>query len=124
MSVWRDDIIFRGAVSGDERVLLYNLARVFVYPSFFEGFGFPPLEAQACGCPTVAADRTSLPEILGDSALLVNPWKVEDLAGAIKKAATDERERKRLIKNGLENARRFSWEKTAKQTLELFNQYA
>ncbi|KKU83908.1 MAG: putative glycosyltransferase [Parcubacteria group bacterium GW2011_GWA2_47_8b] len=124
LSVWRDDIIFRGAVSGDERVLLYNLARVFVYPSFFEGFGFPPLEAQACGCPTVAADRTSLPEILGDSALLVNPWKVEDLAGAIKKAATDERERKRLIKNGLENARRFSWEKTAKQTLELFNQYA
>ena len=89
LSAWRDDIIFKGAVSGDERVLLYNLARVFVYPSFFEGFGFPPLEAQACGCPTVAADRTSLPEILRDSALLVNPWKVEDLAGAIKTAATD-----------------------------------
>src|SRR3989344_8002101 len=87
LSVWSDDIVFKGAVSGDERVLLYNLARGFVFPSFFEGFGFPPLEAQACGCPTVVADRTSLPEILADSALLVNPWKVEDLAGAIKKAA-------------------------------------
>ena len=119
-SPFSKDIIFRGAVSQEDKISLYNLAKVFVYPSFFEGFGFPPLEAQASGCPVVAADRTSLPEILGESALLVNPWKVEDLAGAIKEAALNSGLREKLITAGLANAARFTWEKAARETLEFF----
>ncbi len=117
----KGDIVLKGAVSPEERVSLYNLAKVFVYPSFFEGFGFPPLEAQACGCPVVVSDRTSLPEIVGDSALLVNPWKVEDLANAVEEAALNNQLRGKLIKAGQENVKRFTWKKTAEETLEVFN---
>lgn len=120
-SLYRKDIVFLGPVRAEERVSLYNLAKVFVYPSFFEGFGFPPLEAQACGCPAVVSDRTSLPEVVGDSALAVNPWKVEDLADAIKEAALNDTLRDKLIKAGYQNVQRFNWEKTARQTLALFN---
>ena len=77
-SSYGKDIALFGPVSGEDRVLLYNLAEVFIYPSFFEGFGFPPLEAQACGCPVIAADRASLPEILGQSAILIDPSRVEE----------------------------------------------
>lgn len=119
-SPFRSDIIFTGSVPARERVLLYNVAKVFVYPSFFEGFGFPPLEAQACGCPVVASDRTSLPEVLGKSALLVNPWKSEELAMAMREAALNGRVRDRLVAAGLENAARFTWNAAARQTLEVF----
>lgn len=122
-SPYRNDIIFKGAVRPDERVSLYNLAEVFVYPSFFEGFGFPPLEAQACGCPVVASDRTSLPEVLGESALLVNPWRAEELTAAIKKIVADSGQRDRLVKSGFANAARFDWQKTAKETLKIFKSF-
>ncbi len=120
-SPFRSDIVFTGMVKPEERVLLYNLAKVFVYPSFFEGFGFPPLEAQASGCPVVASDRASLPEVLGKSALLVNPWKVEDLAGAMKEAALNASLREKLVAGGLKNAAGFTWENAAKKTIEVFN---
>lgn len=120
VSPYKEDIIFRGAVNSAERVSLYNLAKVFVYPSFFEGFGFPPLEAQACGCPVVVSDRTSLPEIMGASALLVNPWKIEDLATAIEQAGMNGELREKLITMGKENVKRFVWSKTARETLEVF----
>lgn len=114
-------IIFWGQVKPEEKIFLYNSARGFVYPSFFEGFGFPPLEAQACGCPVVVADRTSLPEIVGSSALLVDPWKTAELAEAMEEAAENPDVRKRLIPAGFSNAARFRWEKTARETLELLN---
>lgn len=120
-SSYRDDIIFRGAVRAEDRVSLYNLARVFVYPSFLEGFGFPPLEAQACGCPVVVSDRTSLPEVVGKSALLINPWKVEELESAIKELALKNSLREKLINAGFKNVERFKWEKTAEQTIAVFN---
>ena len=72
----KEYIKFLGRILPEERVYLYNLARIFVYPSFFEGFGFPPLEAQACGVPVIASNRTSLPEVLGKSAILFNPLKL------------------------------------------------
>lgn len=115
------DIIFTGQVKPEDRVLLYNLAKVFVYPSFFEGFGFPPVEAQASGCPVVASDRTSLPEVLGGSALLANPWKVSDLAAAMREAAMDGATRKRLTEAGLKNSARFSWKASAASTISIFN---
>ncbi len=118
------DIVFAGSVKTEDRVLLYNLAKVFVYPSFFEGFGFPPLEAQACGCPVVASDRTSLPETLGESALLVNPWKIEELAEAIREAALNQKTRAHLIEAGAKNVARFNWAKAAGETLKVLQKLA
>lgn len=120
-SPFSDDIIFRGAVTSEERVSLYNLAKVFVYPSFFEGFGFPPLEAQASGCPVIVANRTSLPEVLGDSALYIDPWRVTDLADAIRRLAGDSGLQSKLAEAGIANAKKFDWRISAGQTLKLFH---
>ncbi|MDO8467122.1 MAG: glycosyltransferase family 1 protein [bacterium] len=120
-SPFSEDIIFRGAVESQERVSLYNLARVFVYPSFFEGFGFPPLEAQAVGCPVIVSDRTSLPEVLGATALYVNPWKVMDLVDSIKRLDQDDSLRSKMITGGIENSGKFDWKNSAEQTLKLFH---
>lgn len=111
---------FLNNVSDSDRPLLYNNARVFVFPSFFEGFGFPPLEAQACGTPVIASDRTSLPEILGDSALYFNPWKIGELAELMAKVATDNKLHQTLIARGLENVKKFTWESSAKQLNKVF----
>lgn len=124
LSPVRERIKVIRSVLPEERVLLYNKAKAFVYPSFFEGFGFPPLEAQACGLPVVAADRTSLPEILGSSALLVDPWDVSKLAEAISEAVFNEASRQRLISAGRENCQRFSWPNTAKQVLKLIESFS
>lgn len=121
-SPFSGDIIFRGAVTSQDRVSLYNQAKVFVYPSFFEGFGFPPLEAQASGCPVIVSDRTSLPEVLGKTALYINPWKVEELAAAVRRLAEDTGLRRDLIVAGIENSKKFDWQKSAEQTLKIFNE--
>ncbi len=116
------DIIWWGKATAEEKIMLYNLAEVFVYPSFFEGFGFPPLEAQACGCPVVASNRASLKEILGSSALLIDPWKYKELALAIESILTNSNLRTQLIAKGLNNARQFNWQETACALLKLFSQ--
>ena len=116
----RGDIRFLPNVSDLERPLLYNCARVFVFPSWFEGFGFPPLEAQACAVPVIAADRTSVPEILGSCALYANPWKPTEFAEQLMKLETDSALRQRLISAGITNAKRFTWEKAARQMTEIF----
>lgn len=112
-------IRFLGGVSSADRLYLYNAAQVFLYPSFFEGFGFPPLEAQACGVPVVASNRTSLPEILKESAVLVDPWKLDEIYQAISKILTDEVFAKDLVSRGFENARQFNWDKAAGETMEV-----
>jgi len=113
--------IIKNLVSAD-RVLLYNSCRAFVYPSFFEGFGFPPLEAQACGLPVVASDRTSLPEILNSSALLIDPWKVSQLADALSSVLSEGELRTKLINQGLENSKRFTWPATAQAIIKILEQ--
>ncbi len=123
-SLFQKDIIFFGPVKNDERVLLYNLAEAFVYPSFFEGFGLPPLEAQACGVPVVASDRTSLAETLTGSALLINPWKINDLAEKLEFILTSHKERNLLIKKGLENAKRFNWHTAGQATMAILKKYS
>lgn len=111
---------FLSNVSDAERPLLYNLAQAFVFPSWFEGFGFPPLEAQACGTPVVASDRTSVPEILGESALYFSPWKTAELCEQMARVATDNQLRQKLIQQGLENAKQFTWERATKQLNKVF----
>lgn len=118
-SSWANSIRVLGPVAPEERLFLYNKCRCFVYPSFFEGFGFPPLEAQAAGAPVVAANRASLTETLGDSALLVDPWRIGDLADSIADCLQNKGLRAQLIAKGRANAARFNWGEAAAKTLDI-----
>jgi len=119
-SKYKQDIIFTGFVKNEDKPYLYNLADVFVYPSFFEGFGFPPLEAMACGVPTIVSNVSSLPEVVGSGAIMIDPYNINEIAFAIRKVLEDKDLRNDLIKKGLKQARKFDWNKTAKQVLEIF----
>ncbi len=110
-------IIFTGYLPSEERALYYSLASVFAYPSFFEGFGFPPLEAMACGTPVVVSHTSSLPEVVGNAGLLVDPYSVASIAHALEAVLTDKRLRKKLMEQGLERVKQFSWQKSAQETL-------
>jgi len=120
-SAFKNDIKFLGYVEPDDKIYLYNLASVFIYPSFYEGFGFPPLEAMACGAPVVASFASSLPEVVGDAALMVDPYNINDLAGALEKVLVDENLKNKLIARGLEQAKKFSWRETARAYLSELN---
>lgn len=118
-SKYKDRIILT-RVSSEDRPKLYQAAQVFVYPSFFEGFGFQPLEAQYSHIPVIASNRSSLPEILGDSALLIDPYNRLDLADAIRTTLREEKVRNILIRKGRENAVQFNWDNAAKHYIKLF----
>ncbi len=113
------DISFLGTVSNEKRLQLYQEASLFVYPSFFEGFGFPPLEAMSCGVPVITSFCASLPEATGKAALAVNPHKAHEFAGAMDALLTDRKLSDYYIKRGLEQVKKFSWQKTAKETLDV-----
>ncbi len=98
----------------------YENASVFVYPSLYEGFGLPALEAMAFGCPVVAADTSSIPEITADAALLFSPQSVTELSSKLRVVINDRRMRDDLIKKGKERSKMFSWEKTAQETLSVY----
>lgn len=103
-------------------ILFYNSVSLFVYPSLYEGFGLPPLEAMACGCPVITSDISSLPEVCGDSAYYIDPHDVNNIGNAIKKVLNDESLREKMIKRGLNQAKQFSWKKTAKETLAIYKE--
>ncbi len=111
---------FLGYVEERELVALYQGAQLFLFPSLFEGFGLPVLEAQSYGVPVMTANNSSLPEIAGDAALLVDPTDVDALADAMLRLSEDEALRQQLIAAGYENVKRFSWEKAARETLAVF----
>ncbi len=111
---------FAGYVPGKELPWWYNAATLFVYPSLYEGFGLPPLEAMACGTPVVSSDVSSLPEVVGQAGLLVDPTDVEDLAGAMGQALADSGLRDEMGAAGLAQARRFSWREAARQTVTTY----
>ncbi|MCL4382898.1 MAG: glycosyltransferase family 4 protein [Patescibacteria group bacterium] len=113
-------ILRLGFVPTEDLVVLYNLATVFVMPSIYEGFGLPVLEAMACGTPVVASKTSSLPEICGEAAILVDPYDRENLAKAIEKVVKDTKERNLLVEKGLIQASKFSWEKTTKETMRIY----
>ncbi len=118
-SPFRGSIRFIGPVEEKDKPYLYLLSRVFVYPSFFEGFGFPPLEAMTAGVPVVTSGVSSLPEVAGEAALLVNPFNVKEIAEAMKNLFLNEKLRDFYIRKGLERAKEFSWKKTAEETLQV-----
>lgn len=119
-SPYRRDIKFLGYVSAREKELLYRRAEVFIYPSYYEGFGLPPLEAMAHGLPVITSNVSSLPEVVGSAALVVNPYDINEIAKALELVVTNVEIKVRLIKAGQEQIVNFSWEKTAKKYLELF----
>jgi glycosyltransferase involved in cell wall biosynthesis len=110
------EVVFPGYVMSDELPLWYNAATVFGYPSVYEGFGLPVLEAQACGTPVLTSNVSSLPEAAGDGALMVDPYDVEELAAGLDRLLTDEPLRHELRERGLAHARQFSWPHTARET--------
>lgn len=121
-SKYKDDIRFLGYVDSEDKSGLYNLASVFVYPSFYEGFGFPPLEAMACGTPTITSFSSSLGEVSGGASLQVDPYNITDISMAIEQILTDKNLREDFVQKGIEHVKKFNWEKTAKRYLELFRQ--
>lgn len=120
-SPFAQDIIFTDYVSEGEKVCLYLQAGMFAFPSFYEGFGFPPLEAISYGLPVLSANTSSLPEVLGDGALLINPVFVNEIADALKVILSDHNVRQKLIIAGRKRLEMFSWKKTAEEYLKLFN---
>lgn len=113
------DIIFTGFIDPADKVYLYNLASLFVYPSFFEGFGFPPLEAMSCGVPVICSHTSSFPEVAGEAALMIDPYNFDEIAWAIKEVLSDKELKQDLIENGFARVKNFFWDKCAKETLEL-----
>jgi len=122
--VGREAILKIDYAEEGDLVYLYNAADLFIYLSSYEGFGLPPIEALACGTPVITTKMGSLAEAVGDSAVFVkNPEDVKEISGAMEKILSDEHFRKELIKKGLKQAQKFSWEKTAKETLKILTNY-
>lgn len=114
------DVKLTGYVPDDDLVLLYNAAQVFVYPSIYEGFGLPILEAMACGTPVVASNTSSMPEIAGTAAILVDPYQVNEIQAAIQRILSDPDLSLSLSQEGLKRAEAFSWLGTARDTLQVY----
>ena len=119
-----NDILFLGDIPAKDVACLYRLATLFAFPSLFEGFGFPVLEAMACGCPVVASDRTSVPEVAGDAALLVDPEDEEAFAAAMSRVLCGGQLKKSMVEKGKARAAGFTWEKTARRTLDVYREAA
>ncbi len=116
------DVRFLGYVSIDVLRIFFDMAKVFVFPSLYEGFGLPPLEAMAHGTPVVASNTSSLPEVVGNAALLVNPENVFEISRALQRVLTDQCLRERMKAAGIEQARRFSWEASVRRMLSVYEQ--
>lgn len=119
-SPYREAIHFPGFVADAHLPALYSLADVFTYPSFYEGFGFPPLEAMACGTPVISADNSSLPEVVGDAGILLPAEDTSAWSEALERVLTDMTLRAELIARGQEQAAKFTWESTAERLVHIY----
>ena len=115
------DVIFPGLVPEDELVALYQAAKLYVFPSLYEGFGLPPLEAMRCGTPVIAAKSSCIPEICGeDNALFFDPYDPEDVANTMRRVWLDDGLREEMRERGLAHSRKFSWERMAEKTFAVY----
>ncbi len=115
-----NELLFTGFVNDEELVRLYNLCKLFIFPSWHEGFGLPPLEAMACGAPVIAANTTSLPEIIGLDDALFDPFDIPAIAAMMGQALEDSSFRRALCEHGLRQAKRFSWDETARKAITVW----
>jgi glycosyltransferase involved in cell wall biosynthesis len=116
----RQHVLFLGHVPSEDLVYLYNAARLFVHPAFYEGFGLPPLEAMNCGVPIVVSNTSAFPEVVGDAGLMINPNDIDGLTVAMWHGLTEEGLRQDMIQKGFKRAKIFSWERAAMETLEVY----
>lgn len=116
-----DRVLWREDIPTEDLPAIYNGASVLIQPSFYEGFGLPPLEAMACGIPTVVANTSSLPEVVGQAGLLVDPYQPEGIAEGMRRAITDSAWRKLAITQGLYRAAQFTWQHTAQIALTVYH---
>lgn len=114
------DVILTGYISTEDMPILFSGADALVFPSLHEGFGLPILEAMACGCPVITSNCSAMPEVVENAGLLVNPYNEEDIAYAIEKVLVDTELRNQLRSKGFERVKNFSWERTARETLKVF----
>lgn len=119
-----DSVILTGYVPETDLPALYSGAICFIYPSYFEGFGLPPLEAMKCGAPVIVGNQTSLPEVVGDAAVLMDPFDVDAIAAALARVVSDSDLRAQLSVKGLARAQLFNWQETARQTLAIYKRAA
>jgi len=119
-----NQVTLTGYVPEADLPALYSGANCFIYPSYFEGFGLPPLEAMKCGVPVIVGNRTSLPEVVDDAAILVDPFEVGDIAAGISKVINDSKLRSSLRSKGLARAKVFDWRETARKTLAVYEKAA
>jgi len=127
LNLWQKEnvnspVVFPGYVSDAQLEILYAEASAYIFPSLYEGFGLPPLEAMAKGCPVISSNRTSLPEILGPAALYFNPDDEADMLSAVLKIFDDKELRDSMISRGLEQVKKYSWWECANQTLQVYKQ--
>jgi glycosyltransferase involved in cell wall biosynthesis len=116
----QDQVDFLGRVPHNELPALYNMADLFVFPSIYETFGLPLVEAMACGVPVVAASAGSIPEVVDNAGKLFNPYSVDDMSGAMREVLTVDDLRESMIRKGLERSKIFNWKRTAQETLQLY----
>ncbi|MFN7202528.1 MAG: glycosyltransferase family 4 protein, partial [Aphanizomenon sp.] len=114
---------FLNYVPYNELPIIINQAIALVFPSLWEGFGLPVLEAMACGTPVITSNISSLPEVAGDAAILINPYNIEEIIAAMKIIINDSETRKQLSEKGLKRANQFTWEKTGLATVEVLKKY-
>jgi glycosyltransferase involved in cell wall biosynthesis len=117
-----ESIIYLGYISDEELAKVYNLASLFLFPSLYEGFGLPLLEAMACGTAVVSSNLSSLPEVGGDAPLYCDPYSIDDIREKIEKVLSDSTLQQEMIQKGLEQVKKFSWEKSAEEHLKLFEE--
>ncbi len=120
----KDKIKFCGFVPDEDLPAFYNLASLYLFPSLYEGFGLPVLEAFACGCPVVTTKTGCTKEVTGDAALLVDPYNIKDIAEKMELVLTDQKLREELISKGFERVKHFSWKKSAAETMKIFHSFA
>ncbi|MBU3010923.1 glycosyltransferase family 4 protein [Polaribacter vadi] len=113
------NVTFTGYLQDSELIEYYNKASIFIYASLFEGFGIPPLEAQACACPCLVSNITSLPEVYGDSVEYCNPFSVEDIRNKLNLLINDKNKREILVKKGFENIKRYNWDSSVKKLVQI-----
>ena len=118
----KDDIIFTGYVDENDKVLIYKLAQIFLFPSIYEGFGMPILEAMAAGIPVITSNCSSMPEVVGEAGILINPNSYDEISNAIENIINeDDKSLQKRITLGIERSRNFTWEKSSKQLEKIYN---